>query len=101
MSDTPKPSPQDPKFDPESFKERLDSCHEWPCAYVFKFIASAGRIDLVRDLAEGLLDAPEITSRASSGGKWVSLTITANLCGADEVLAVYARMAELDGVIAL
>ena len=34
----------------ESFKERLDGYYDWPCAYVFKFIAPAERLEEVTGL---------------------------------------------------
>lgn len=91
----------DDTFNAEAFKDKLDACHDWPCDYTFKFIAGQGMLDTVRVAAVELLDEPELSTRASSGGRWVSLTVTARVDSAQAVVEVYERMARIEGIIAL
>jgi len=89
------------QFDPESFKERLDACHQWPCSYTFKFIAKASDEPKLRAMLDDQLDDARLDSRASSKGKYVSVTAEAIVNSADEVMAVYERLAAVPEVIAL
>lgn len=84
-----------------SFKDGLNACHDWPCSYTFKFITPAGAEDTVRGLLEGLLKDAEFSVRPSGKGNWVSISATAKLASAEEVLSVYERLAGIEGVIAL
>lgn len=82
----------------ERFKALLDSRHKWPCDYLFKFIVKKDVVDQACAVFEG----EDIVLRESSGGKYVSLTLSMYLESADEVLDIYARAAdEIPGVIAL
>lgn len=90
-----------PQFDSKSFKDNLDACHQWPCTYTFKFIVPAEREQLVRSLLGEELQDAKITARASSKGKYVSVTAEAILGSAEEVMRVYERLADVPGLISL
>jgi len=82
----------------QSFKERLDGYYDWPCAYLFKFIAPAERLEEVKDL---FADASAVRTRASKKGHYVGVTAEVVMEGSDEVIALYRRAAEIDGVMPL
>lgn len=88
-------------FDSRSFKDRLDAFHDWPCGYTFKFIVPAAAEREIKNILDELLDEAEFSVRASSQGRWVSVTATAVLGSAEEVLEVYESLGGLEGVIAL
>ena len=89
----------DKPFDPERFKTVLDTCHQWPCAYAFKFVVAAPDLEELVLLVSDLLPEPELSTRNSRTGKWVSLTVEAHLESADQVLAVYERVSSLGVVL--
>ena len=86
--------------------ELLESTHSFPCSYTFKVIGLAegnfvGRVlhAVRRVLPE---DAePPFSSRQTAGGKHVSVTIEPTLETADDVLAVYRELVELQGLVLL
>ncbi len=81
-----------------SFKERLDSYYDWPCAYVFKFIAPADRLDRLTAL---FADDADLRTRRSKNGNYVSVTVERVMDDSDQVIAVYRQAAEIDGVMPL
>jgi len=82
----------------ESFKERLDGYYDWPCAYVFKFIAPADRLDQVTGL---FAEDVDLRTRRSKRGNYVSVTAEIVMAGSDDVIAIYRQAAEIDGVMPL
>ena len=81
-----------------SFKERLDGFYDWPCSYVFKFIAPADRLDQITGLfGEGV----EIRTRRSARGNYASVTAEVVMAGSDEVIAIYRQAGKIDGVMPL
>ena len=79
------------------FRELLDEYHTWPCDYQFKFVVPVER---QRDV-ESLVTGASVAVRPSSKGKYVSVTLTANVKSADAVIAVHEQASKIDGLIAL
>ncbi len=83
--------------DRERMKELLDAHHTWPTNFAFKFI-----VPVAQQGALSALFPPEsIAVRPSSGGRYVSLTVTLKMASSEEVLEVYARASKIPGLIAL
>ena len=81
----------------EAARELLDQTHEWPCEYTFKFVVKTeNRKDI-----EDLFPDCTIEEKASSGGKFTSLTIAKTVNSADEVLYIYDQASKIKGVLAL
>ena len=86
--------------------ELLNRTHTFPCAYVFKAIGrveggfAARVVAGVREELSQESDAP-CRFRQSSGGKHVSVTIEPIVETAEQVLAVYERIASMAGLIVL
>lgn len=83
--------------DQQSFREKLESQHEFPGTYTFKFIIpEAKKEDVVSLLPKG-----ELSYKASSGKKYTSITLKANMQSSDAVIGVYTKVAEIEGVLSL
>ena len=86
--------------------ELLESTHSFPCEYVFKVIGWAegqfvGRVvHAVRsELREEI--EPSFSSRTTAGGRHVCVTIRPLMDEAGQVIKVYQRLQELDGLVML
>lgn len=82
----------------QSFRERLDEYYDWPCHYLFKFIAPQHLLDEVTALFG---DDTEISTRESRKGNYVSVTAEVEMGGSEEVIEVYRQAAEIGGVMPL
>ncbi|PZX49856.1 DUF493 family protein [Algoriphagus chordae] len=85
------------KFDKENFKEKLEASGEFPQLYMFKFIVPNGK---EKEVA-ALFPKNELTTKESSGGKYVSTTIQAMMQNADQIIDLYEQAAEIEGLISL
>jgi hypothetical protein len=76
----------------------LDASHRWPSVYAFKFIVPAER---AKEL-EGLVpEAHSVETRPSAGGKYLAYTFHCPMGSAREVLAIYARVKGIQGLVSL
>lgn len=86
--------------------EILEAHHDFPCEYTFKVIGSAsdnftGRVvACVRDEL-GMEVDPPFTLRATKNGLHVSISLTPQCESPQKVLAIYSRLAGMDGVVML
>lgn len=81
----------------DSFRSSLDANYDWPCLYPFKFIVPKDKVDQVLDL---FADDP-VRAKDSSSGRFTAFTMEMNMHSCDEVIAVYQRVAQVEGVISL
>lgn len=81
----------------QSFRERLDNNHAWPSLYMFKFIVPVGKEDAI----EQLFPKNEVKSKQSSQGNYISLTAKLMMNSSEEVIDIYKKANEVQGVIAL
>lgn len=81
-----------------SFKESLDGYYDWPCGYLFKFIAPRERLEEVVALFE--VDT-EVSTRESKKGNYVSVTAEMEMENSEAVVEVYRRAGEIEGVMPL
>lgn len=81
-----------------SFKERLDGYYDWPCSYLFKFIAPSDRLEELVAIFDAEVD---VQTRESRRGNYVSVTAEVEMGSSDEVVGVYRRAGEIDGVMPL
>ena len=86
--------------------ELLEQRHAFPCHYTMKAIGSADEnftarvIFAVRD--ELRLDAdPTFRIQTTKGGRHVSITIEPMFESAQQVLGLYSRLSQLDGLVML
>jgi putative lipoic acid-binding regulatory protein len=86
--------------------ELLETTHAFPTEYMFKAIGKSDRGFVARAVAavreELKLDVdPPYHSRDAVGGRHVSVTVEPFIETPDDVIAVYRRLAKLDGVVLL
>ena len=79
------------------FRELLDSQHEWPARYPFKFIVPKAELPRL----EALLEGTELTVRASKRGNYLSVSARFLARSADDIVAIYESAARIEGVISL
>ena len=81
----------------EEFIRILDQEHQWPTWYMFKFIVPRGKEDLV----VALFPEGEASVKASSKGKYRSVTAKIVMASGQEVLDIYEKAYHIEGVLAL
>lgn len=84
--------------DKDKFKELLNKEYDWPARYTFKFIVKAAYQQEVQSLFDKDVD---IVFKPSSGDKYVSVTIHAQMADADAILSIYEAASVIPGIIAL
>ncbi len=81
----------------EHFKKLLSEHHDWPCQYLFKFVVPSEQEAKVR----ALIPDADITVRQSKNGRFVSLSIRAEIDSPEDVIEIHTRASLIEGMIAL
>lgn len=86
--------------------ELLEATHHFPCPYSFKAIGRVDRAFAARVVAAvreelGASIDPPFTTRMTAGGRHVAVTVEPTIFQAEEVLAVYERLATVAGMVML
>ncbi|HET6567692.1 MAG TPA: DUF493 family protein [Rhodothermales bacterium] len=81
----------------DRFRELLDGQNEWPAPYLFKFIVPRSGLEELKDV----FGEHPVVVRASTRGRYVSVTAKIEMGSSDEVIEVYQAAGTVDGVIAL
>lgn len=81
----------------EDFIRMLDQEHQWPTTYMFKFIVPKGKEELV----VALFPKGKTSIKSSSKGKYRSVTSKMVMSSAQEVLDIYEKANDIEGVLAL
>lgn len=82
----------------EKFRQLLEEHHDWPCHYLFKFVAPKDQEEIVM----GLFPDHEVQVRRSQKGNYLSFTVTIDAESPDLVIAIYEHAAnKVKGLIAL
>ncbi len=84
----------------ERLRQRLEQVHEWPSVYMFKFILEpdTGRLEAVTALFP---PEAELLRKYSTGGRYLSITVTEVMMSADDVVDRYDRASAIPGLIVL
>lgn len=82
----------------------LEATHPFPCPYTFKVIGQVedqfvGRVLLAVRSEIDSSEEPPFSTRKSSGGRHICVTIEPNMASAEHVLTVYRRLKEVEGVV--
>jgi len=80
-----------------NFRRLLDEQTEWPTEYLYKFIVPKEQLDVLK----AVFGDAELVVRASSKGKYMSVTSRLLAASADDVINVYEKAGEIEGVISL
>ncbi len=78
-------------------EQRLNEFYTWPCTYPFKCIVPSEQFSALA----GRFPVEGITTRTSSGGRFISMTMEIRATCAEDVLSLYRKAAEVEGVILL
>ncbi|MBT4760959.1 MAG: DUF493 domain-containing protein [Bdellovibrionaceae bacterium] len=78
-------------------KSLLESEHQWPSEYHFKFIVPSESVPQV----EALFPNIDCQKKNSQKGKYTSLTISIVLDSADHVIAIYQKASTIKGLLSL
>ncbi len=84
-------------MDVTKFKALLDEQNSWPEYYTFKFVVLADKKDQVLEHLAG----HKVTVRESSGGKYLSFSSRLLVNSSEEVVAVYASLKDVEGIMSL
>lgn len=81
-------------------KKLADSIEAFPYVYMFKFIIKADNktMALVEVLFE---DDAEIIQKESAKGNYMSITVKQVVMSIDEIIAIYEKASEIEGVMTL
>lgn len=84
-----------------SLKTKLDENHNFPEDYVFKFIipGNSEKITEILRVFDGMKYT--LSNRDSKNGKYTSLTINAFVMDSAQVIDLYKKVAEVEGVMML
>jgi putative lipoic acid-binding regulatory protein len=86
--------------------ELLETRHQFPCAFTFKVIGYADSnftarvVSCVRDELQLAADPP-FSLRSTAHGRHVAVTLEPLCASSQQVLAIYARLSGLDGLVML
>ena len=86
--------------------ELLEARHSFPCSFTFKVIGATGadlpaRAGACVQRCLGLDDAPPSSVKTASGGRHESVTLEPVCPDASSVIAIYAALRQLEGVMFL
>jgi len=89
-----------PEFNYDELRSKLNAGDPWPQIYMFKFIVPSQnqKIALVESL---FADDAEIKLQPSSGGKYTSVTARVVMLDAEQIIDIYKKAAEIEGIISL
>ncbi|HRD38753.1 MAG TPA: DUF493 family protein [Bacteroidia bacterium] len=84
----------------EELRKKLNETQTYPSVYMFKFIMSAEhrKIALIENLFGG--DA-EIYTKESDKGKYISITVKEVVMSTDEIIDIYSKASDIEGVMFL
>ncbi len=85
----------------KSLHEKLTDHHNFPEEYLYKFIvpSDSGKITEIMKVFDGLQHT--FSSRDSKNGKYTACTLQCFVLDADQVIDIYKKVAEIEGVVML
>jgi uncharacterized protein len=89
---------EDEQFD--KLREVLEKENNWPVVYMFKFIIPADNHKIALIEAK-FSDEAIISHKASSSGKYFSITVKEAMLNADSIIEKYKEMKGIEGLISL
>lgn len=84
----------------DDLRKKLDETQTYPSVYMFKFIMDAQhrKIALIENLFG---EDAEIYTKESDKGKYISITVKEVVMNTDEIIDIYIKAAEIEGVMFL
>jgi uncharacterized protein len=84
-------------WDIESFREKIESQHQFPGSYNFKFIVPKDKQQEVLDI----LPKAELLFKESSNGNYISINAKAEVESSQSVLEIYLKAHKIPGCMSL
>ena len=82
----------------DDFANKLRNAISFPSVYMFKFIVKSDNRTIA--LVENIFgEEAELSTKSSSGGKYISITARQVVMSTEEIIAVYKKANEIEGVI--
>lgn len=81
----------------QNLKELLDSQHEWPGNYTFKFIVPGNKSAELKNI----VNKEESFARPSRSGKYTSMTFDIPCKSSDDVINIYQKVSKIEGIVTL
>lgn len=78
-------------------KLMMDETVEFPTVYLFKFIVPVAEVHQIMLILHGL----DIDERASSSGKYISVSGKGLFHNSDDIIVIYKRASVIQGIISL
>jgi len=83
-----------------NLREKLEEQGGWPQIYLFKFIIPSDNKKLA--LVEALFGTEaQVTTRQSKSNKFISISAKEVMMNVDEVMAVYRKASDIEGIMSL
>ncbi|MBS1651313.1 MAG: DUF493 family protein [Bacteroidetes bacterium] len=84
----------------QNLRQKIIESTSFPTVYMFKFIVESNnrKIALISSLFD---EGADLHTKESSNGRYTSITAKQVLMTVDEIIAVYKKASEVDGVIFL
>lgn len=88
------------EFNYDELRKKLNAGNSWPQVYMFKFIVPSDnqKIALTESLFE---DDAEIKLQPSSKGTYTSVTARVVMMDAEQIINIYKKASEIEGIISL
>lgn len=88
------------KYNFDELKKKLDETQTYPSVYMFKFIMGAEhrKIAMIENLFG---EDAEIYTKESDKGKYISITVKEVVMNTDEIIDIYKKASEIEGVMFL
>lgn len=85
----------------QSLKEKLEAHHNFPEDYLFKFIVASeeSKHTEIYRVFDGIKFT--LNTRESKNGKYTSITISAFVLDAEQVIGIYKQVGQIPGVMML
>jgi uncharacterized protein len=85
------------KFD--SLMEMLRNEPNWPLEYLFKFILKSNQKENQKKIRGFFEQNVSISFRESSQGNYLAVSITAKMNDPEEIIEIYKKAAQIEGLI--
>ena len=84
-----------------SLLAKLEESGPWPMNYLFKFILKSGEKEKQKELRSFFKGNVSLALKESSGGKYLSVSVTAKMDSPQAVIEVYRKASEIEGLISI
>ncbi len=84
-----------------NLKAMLEEEKDWPLEYLFKFILKSGRKDDLLKIRGFFKNNVHLSFRESSKGNYQSVSIKAMMDNPDEIITVYQKASEIEGLMVI